>query len=178
MKRLLLLCGAILCTSVLYAGEENLYERYKDYGEIKVFLKDVTNETGASEVNTDVFRKVFKDALEKRKEIKFASVNDEKSADVIISARIMQYGFIEKASPMFFSSAMLVADTLSPKSSGKVAADYEVRTPSDDKVILSYKSFTTEERRPRADMKGEMGFVYSIGRNIDRFIFRAFYEKK
>jgi hypothetical protein len=105
-------------------------------------------------------------------------VNDEKSADAVINAKIKKYAFVEKAFPMFLSTSALAADTMSPKSSGTVVVDYEVRSPSGEKVLLAFKNFSTEERRPRQDMKGEMGYTYSIGKNIDRFIFRAFYPPK
>ena len=178
MRKLLIVFMSLLLVSNLNAKEENLYKMFKGYPKIRVFLKDVTNETGEPSITEAAFRKIFKESLEKRKEIRFESVASQGDSDVVITARIKQYTFKEKAAPRPFSSITLVADTVEPKSAAKIVIDYEVCKAPGAETILSCKSFTTEERQPIKDMKGEAGCLKAIERNINRFIHKAFYEPK
>ena len=177
MRRLFLLSALIFCAMNVYAREDNLYEKFKGYREIKVLLEDIVNEAKEPDVKADTFKKVFEEALCNRKGIKFICVGSKDAADVVIRAHIKNYMFTEKAMPMIFSSATLVGDALSPKSSGKLVVDYEVRG-KDDKTLAYYKNFTTEERRPQDHMKGEPGFVHSVEKSANRFIHKAFYKSK
>jgi len=183
MKKILPLFILLFFATTLYAGRDNLYERFKDYYEIKVFLKDVIDETKNPDVKTDVFRDVFTDALMERINIKFIPVDNENDADVIVRARIKEYVFTEeplpvRAAPVFINAISIIADTAEPKSAGRLAVDYEIQGPRDDKILFSYKKLTTEARKPRPDMKGEMGYIHALRENINRFIFRAFYKQK
>lgn len=174
MKRLFLLIAFIYYAANLYAMENNLYEKFKDDREIRIFLEDVVNETDSPAVKTDVFRNVFKETIEKRLEMKFAYTNDKKDADAVVIVRIKNYTFTANAMPFFFSTASLAADALTPKSSGKIAVDYEVIQPSDGRALLHYKNLTTEERRPHKDMEGDKGFVNSVNENVNKFIHKTF----
>lgn len=183
MKKIVLIFILIFLAAKLYASPDNLYEAFKDYYEIKVFLKDVINETEDSNVKTDVFKKVFKDVLTERVNINFIPVDNEKDADVIVISRIKDYVFTERALPMraapfFIIAVTIIADTAEPKSAAKLIVDYEIRRPEDNKAIFSYKNLTTEARQIRENMKGEMGYIHALRENINRFIFRAFYERK
>lgn len=177
MRRLFLLSALIFCAMNVYARGDNLYEKFKGYREIKVLLEDIVNETKEPDARVDTFKKVFRDTLCKRQGIKFICVDAKDGADVVITARIKNYTFTKNAMPFIFSSATLVGDTLSPKSSGRLVVDYEVKTP-DGRTLLSYRNFTTEERRPRDDMRGEGGFVNSAAKSVNRFLHKAFYKPK
>lgn len=177
MRKLLLLFALIFCAMNVYARDDNLYERFKSYREIKVFLGDIASDAKESAAKADTFKKVFQDALCSRQGVKFICVDSNAGADIIIQARLKDYIFTENAMPMVFSSATLVGDALSPKSSGKLIVDYEVKTP-DGKSLLSYRNFATEERKPKDDMKGEAGFTNSAAKSANRFLHKAFYKPK
>ena len=178
MKKTFMFFILICCAINTYAMEDNLYEKFKDHREIKIYLEDVINEAKDPAVLADVFRKIFRETIEKRKGIRFVYSDDVKNADVAVTIRIKNYVFTANAMPMMFSSATLVADSLSPKSSGKLVVDYEVRGASDGKQLLSYKGFATDERRPKEDMKQDAGFINSVSKNVNRFIYKAFYKPK
>lgn len=179
MKKLFLVSSLIyLAASLSYAAEDNLYETFKGYNTINVFLEEVKVEAKDPAVKEDVFRNVFKEVLGKREAIKFIYSDDKENADVIITVKIKDYIFTENAMPMMFSTATLVADSLSPKSSGRLVVDYEVIGPREGKRLLHYKGFATEERRPKETMKGDSGFLNSAAKNINRFIYKAFYKPK
>lgn len=182
MKKILLFLILIFFTTSLYASRDNLYEMFKDYPEIKVFLKDVIDETENPDVKTDVFRDVFEDVIKRRINIKFIPVVKEEDADVIVNSTIKEYTYTKdplpiRAVPLVMMPFVAIADIVEPKSAAKLVVDYEIRRPEDNKTIFSYKKLTTEARKPQEDMKGEMGYIYGLRENINRFIFRAFYKR-
>jgi hypothetical protein len=182
MREIPLLFILLSVATVGYAARGNLYEMFNDYSEIKVFLKDVIDETGDPRVETEVFREVFEDVITSRINIKFMPVDSREDADVIINTRIKDYSFTKRAlpiraAPLFINAVTLVADTAEPKSAAKLVVDYEIRRSEDNKALFSYKNLTTEARKPQQDMKEEMGFIYAAKENINRFIFRAFYKR-
>lgn len=179
MRKTAYLFFILIClTTALYAYGNNLYEIFRDYQKIKVFLKEVIDQTGNPQVRIDVFKSVFGETIENRKNIAFIYVNDKKDADVIVTAKIKNYVFTERALPSFMSVWAFAADTTAPKSSAKIAVDYEIISPADNRVLLSYKNFTTDARKPIEQMKGEMGYSNSVAKNVNRFIYRAFYKQR
>ncbi len=179
MRKIISLFFILIClTTTVYAYSNNLYEMFRDYQKIKVFLKEVIDQTGNPQVKTDIFKKVFRETIENRINITFIYVNDKKNADVIMTAKIKSYVFTEKALPSFMSVWAFTADTTAPKSSAKIVVDYEIISPTDGRALLSYKNFTTNTRKPREQMKGEMGYTNSVAKNVNRFIYRAFYKQR
>ena len=179
MRKIISLFFILIClTTTLYAYSNNLYERFRNYQKIKVFLKEVIDQTGNPEVEIDIFKNVFEETIENRINITFIYVNDEKNADVVVTAKIKTYVFTEKALPSFTSIWAFTADTTAPKSSAKIVVDYEIISPTDGRVLLSYKNFTTDARKPIEQMRGEMGYSSSVGKNANRFIYRAFYKQR
>ena len=172
MKRIILFFLLTCFTVTSYAAEKNLYKMFKGRPDIKVYLKDVTSDTKDPKVSTGVFEKVFKDVLPERLNIEFIPVDNANQADVVVRARIKSYLFKEKVAPRFFSLAALAADTTAPKSLARLVVDYDITSPEGEKVLLSFKNFTTEERRPTKDMAGEGGFIHAANKNINRFIYR------
>lgn len=162
----------------LFAEAANLYSTFKDYSEIRVFVKDVVNDSGDKDVKTDEFRETFKNVLKKRINIKFAYVKNRENADVIVNVVIKKFTFKEKVKPRFYSAYALVADVTAPKSLVRLTADYKVINPLSDKQILSYKNFTTEDRIPREGVNKNKAYVEIAHKNINRFIFRAFYKQR
>jgi len=165
---------AICCASV-YA-ERNLYEVFKGKDVIKVYLKEVKDDTGDSLVNENLFSEVFEDVIKKRINIKFEPVKSPDQADVIIEADIHKFDYKEKVHPRFYSAYALVADATAPKSSARIVVDYTVKIPGGREY--KFKRFTTEERQPREGLDKDGALKGAIIKNVNRFIYRAFYKQR
>lgn len=178
MKKIILAL-LFLCIAVTsYAAEKNLYEMFKDTPKIKIYLKGVTSEAEDLYVKVKEFKNIFRDVLAKRINIEFALARNAKEADIIVTSRIKKYAFKEKVLPSFFSIPALVADTAAPKSAGILTVDYKLLSPKDGTLLLEFKDFTTVERRPIRDMIAEKAFTHTARKNINRFIYRAFYKQR
>ncbi len=184
MKKILLLFILVSFTTSLhaYTSRGNLYGMFEDYYEIKVFLKDVINETENPDVKTDVFRDIFEGVIKNRVNIKFIPVGNEEDADVIVNSRIEEYTFTKdplpiRAVPILMMPFVAAADIAEPKSSSKLVVDYEVIRPKDKKIIFSYKKLATDTRKPQEEMGEEIAYTYALRENISRFIFKAFYKR-
>lgn len=179
MKKLMVLFVSFLIASGAYAVQENLYETLKDKPHIKVYLKEVKNDTKDPHVKLDVFKNVFKEVMTKRINIKFIPVNNAKDADVVVTAEIKEYVFEENVLPSFFGgTAAIVADATAPKSSARLVVDYTVTDPKNGDSMLEHKKFTTEARRPVKDMQGEKAFIYATQKNANRFLYRSFHRQR
>lgn len=182
MKRIALAFILLFVATNLYAGRDNLYEMFEDYYEIKVFLRDIINESGNSDATNEGFRSAFKDVAKNRINIKFIPVDNEADADVIVNSKIREYVFTEnpapiRAVPFIMMPMVTAADIAEPKSAAKLVVDYEVRRPKDGKIIFVYKKLATDTRKPQEKMKKESGYNYALTENINKFMFRAFYKR-
>ena len=177
MKKISLVLFMLCFAMTAYAAEKNLHEMFEDYPHIKLYLKDVTNEAKDPHVKVNVFRDVARDALKERVNIKFVPVDSLDEADVVVTAKIKQYVFTEKALPSIFGAAALAADTATPKSSAKLTVDYELTSPT-GKVLMKHKDFTTEARLPVQEMRGEKAFKHAVDKNVNRFLYRSFREQQ
>ena len=173
---LLMLCFAI--SAFALSDEKNLYLTYKDYKDVKIYLEDVTDSVKNPDVSIKEFTVMFAKVLSERMEKKFYFVDKASDADVVIKANIADYKYDEKAMPSVLSAAALAADVLTPKSSAKLIVDYTIIQPSTGKVLLNYKRFTTVERPPAKDITAQKAFGYAAEKNINRFLYRAFYKQK
>jgi len=177
MKKIFLLfiLLVLMCGTVAYAG--NLYAKFKDYDKIRVFLKDIRNESGDKRVDIDGFRRVFKEVLEGRKNVSFVSVNNKSDADVIMTVNVKGYMFKEKVLPRFFSAYSLAADATAPKNLAKIIVDYTINDSSGNE-LTSFNNFTTEERLPRKKSNGDEAYLAVVRKNVNRLLFRTFYEQR
>ena len=178
MKKYILAILFLCFVTASYAVADNLYDTFKDKGEIKVYLKDVEIDVKDQDVKEKVFREVFGDVLKERLNIDFIGSRSEKDSDVVVLARIKGYIYRKKVLPSFWSTAAIVADTTAPKSAAKLSVDYKILDPQTGKIILSFKNFTTDTRRPKKEMVKEKAFFYAAEKNINRFIYRAFYKQR
>lgn len=176
MKKLVLVIVSVFLAANVYAAENNLYEMFKEYSPIKVFLKETANEAANPVVNPELFTEGFKDTLKERKEITFLPVESESEADVVIIATIKEFVFSKEAMPLVISPLLIAADVVNPKSSARFVIDYEIIDPKNSRVLGEYNNFLTYSRRPRKDMTEEAAYKYAVGENARRFILRAFYE--
>jgi len=178
MKKVFLGTIALCAILVTNTATASLYHKFKNKPEIKLYLSEVKSKVQEPHVKTAVFRKVFRDVLPTRVNIKFKSVSNPKMADAIIKATITKYKFNKKVMPSFFSTWALVADTAAPKSAAGLSVDYEIIDPKTNKVMAKLQNFTIDVRMPIEDMKGEKAFINAATKSINRFIYRSFYRQK
>ena len=169
----LMLC--FVCSTIADAG--NLYKRFGKSKEIHVFLESAEDISGHNDVVIDEYKKVFADVLKSRINMKFVPVGSRDKADVVVSAQIKKYYFKEKVMPRLFSAYALTADMTTPKNLAKITVGYKVMDPSTGKVLWSDNNFVTEERMPRAKVDEKMAYADVVSKNVNRFIYRAFYRQ-
>lgn len=178
MKKILIFFIFISLSTTSLAKDKNLYETFKEYPEIKIYLQDIKNKTGNPKVKPEIFREIFEKTMGERLTVKFLCVNAPEKADIAIDATIKRFDFKEKALPSFFSVAALAADMTAPKSAAKLIVDYELSKPDTGKAVFVLKNFTTDARKPIEDMKGDMAYFAAVEKNVNRFLYRAFYKQK
>lgn len=178
MRKIAIVLITVFFALTAHAAEKNLYSKFKGNSRIRVYLGEVTIEAKDAYVNVNVFRSVFDDVLKKRLNIEFVPVRDIADADVVVTARIKDYTFSKSVLPSFFGAGALVADATAPKSAAKLIVDYKVLKPKSKGVLLVYDSFITDERRPVEHMTGEKAFRHAAAKNINRFLYRAFYKQR
>ncbi|MFH1594474.1 MAG: hypothetical protein ABID09_07245 [Candidatus Omnitrophota bacterium] len=178
MRAILLALISLLLVTNLYAAENNLNEMFKDMNEIKVYLREATSTIDAPDVDMVRFKEIFNDVLTKRINMSFVPVANPGDADLIIDATVKGYVFKEKVMPSIFGTAALVADTTAPKSAAKLVVDYTIYDPKDNKILATYKNFTTDARHPVKEMEDGKAFALAATKNANRFIYRAFYEQQ
>ena len=84
MKKVFLGTIALCAILVANTATASLYHKFKNKPEIKLYLSEVKSKVQDPHVKTAVFRKVFRDVLPTRVNIKFKSVSNPKMADAII----------------------------------------------------------------------------------------------
>ncbi len=178
MKKMIFVLMLIFSAANTYAADDNLYERYEDYNEIKVYIHEVRNEASNPVVDEKLFASGFKEALHGRRTLRFKVVDNEAGADVIIKPAIREYVFTEEAMPLAISPLLVAADLMKPKSSARLVVDYEMIDAKTGKILTIFKNFTTYSRRLRGKITEDEYYKETIRENAHRFILRAFYKPK
>ena len=125
---------------------------------VKVFIKDVINQSGQSQVEPEAFKKVFEQSLLKRKSIKFQVVNSAAESDVQVSAAIKTYRYMDRG-PLKLSPSLstIALDAIASATENYVdmGVEYTVIDTVTGKllwhdIVSNYikKKMTPEESRP------------------------------
>ena len=178
MKRMVFALVSMFLVVNAYAADNNLYERFEDYNEIKIYIHEVRNEAANPVVDEKLFASGFKEAFHSRKTLRFKVVDNKSEADVVIKAGIREYVFTEEAFPLAISPLFVAADLINPKSSARLVVDYEIVDAKTGKVLTVFKNFTTYSRRLRAKITEGEYYKETIRENARRFILAAFYKPK
>lgn len=121
--------------SCAFAEGGDLSYLTKQKKEIKVFLKDFTNESGQSQVSIEDFKKAMEAALLNRKSVIFAIVKTPAESDVQVSAVIKKFQYLKedpiRPSP---SAATLILDAATTENFVEMAADFMVVDTKNGKV--------------------------------------------
>ena len=178
-ERKLFLLALLFSFVLAPCGEaQNLYSKFKDTPVIKVCLKEVKSEAEGAYVKASVFRDIFEEVLPKRINISFKAVQNPAEAHVVMTATIKKYSFRKRVMPTFYNAWAIVADITAMKSGGKLVVDYRILDPADGSLLAEFRNFVTNERRPIDDMTGDKAFKHAAAKNINRFLYRAFYKQR
>ena len=102
MKRMIALiaiaaCGVFISADTgLCRNEGNLYNMFRKEPLVNVFLTDVVNASESTDIDTKDLKQKIKDALEKRKSIKFEVVGNKEEADIAIAYALYKLSALDK----------------------------------------------------------------------------------
>lgn len=110
MKKLLAIAAiavaaAFVAPSISLADSSELSYLIKKGNPIKVFVKDVVNESGQNQLSTDEFKNTLERSLLNRKAVIFKIAKTANESDVTISAVIKKYQYLERG-PMKVSPGL------------------------------------------------------------------------
>jgi hypothetical protein len=99
-KIFLMLCALAVMAASVSAQEEPIGFLFKDKIKsgtpVKVYIKEVKNESGNSQVTAEVFTAALEQSLRARRSIKFEVTGDESGSDIAVTAVIKGYRYMEK----------------------------------------------------------------------------------
>jgi hypothetical protein len=81
-------------TSSSFAEDANLSYLAKEKGSLKVFVKEVLNESGQAQIKADDFKKEIENSMMKRRSMSFEVVKAADSSDIQVSAIIKNYQYM------------------------------------------------------------------------------------
>lgn len=133
-------------------------DKIKDRIPVKVYIKDVVNQSGQGQLAPETFRNILGQSLLKRRSIKFDVVNSPAESDIQVSAIIKSYKYMERG-PLkpSLSIGVMFADAAATASQNYVEMETEysvIDTKSGkmlwDNTISEYlkKKMTPEESIP------------------------------
>ena len=174
MRYIIFLLVLAMCLPA-YAAEDTLYDDFRKYDSVKVYIGEVIDSTGEP-IDLKQFRAALKQALLDRKSIKFKIVDKKKEADLIIDAEITRYDYRETDPiDMIMGSAGVVLDLA--KEDNYVATDvyFTVKDAGSGKVRWS-KKVTSTITKKKIPVKEAPGMAFE--RASKRFTGKAFGKSK
>lgn len=145
-----------LSGSAIAEGRGDLEYLVKDKDVVKVFVKDLSNESGQAQVSASEFKKELEKALTLRKAVKFEIVSRPDASDFQIGGVIKNYMY-SKTDPITptTSPAALVLDAATTENYVEMTVDFEVTQTKTGKIVwqkpvVSYvkHTMTPEESLP------------------------------
>lgn len=94
-KGILALSVVLLAAQVSFAAEADLHNMGREKSVIKVFVGDISNESGQAAVSVQDFKKSLEDTLANRKSVSFELVKTPEESDIKISAIIKKFQYLK-----------------------------------------------------------------------------------
>ena len=118
------------------AFADELSHLFKSGQAIKVFLGEFINKSGQNQVSPDAFKKIFAEAVSKRRAVKFTIVDSAQASDVQISGIIKKYLY-SKTDPIttFASPSGLVLDAVTTENYVEMAAEFTILDTKSGRVV-------------------------------------------
>lgn len=103
---------------------------------VKVYVKDIVNESGDNRVSAEAFKKVFEQSLLNRKSIKYEITKSPEDSEVQISGVIKKYQYAEKDPVKISPSAASIAlDAVTTENYVEMTVDFTITDTAKNKVI-------------------------------------------
>lgn len=113
---------------------------------IKVFIKDVSNESGQAQVVADDFMKELEKAFANRKSVSFAIAKTIQDSDVAVMAVIKSYQYLKNDPVKPSLSFIMALDAATSENFAEMAADFTV-TDSKNGSVLWQENVTSYVKR-------------------------------
>ena len=176
VKKLVLMFCLLSFTglSLGLAGEETIGYLFKDKGNgsisVKVYVKEVINQSGQSQIIPETFKKKLEESLRQRRSMDFKVVKSPAESDVQISAVIKSYRYSErgtfKPNPGIGTMLLDAAATMT-QNYVEMAVEYTVVDTKSDKVLWKNKvsdyikrKMTPEESIPLISDRITKNFIW------------------
>jgi hypothetical protein len=79
-----------------FAKEETIGHLFKGKPDVKIYIKEVTNESGSSQITPEAFKSILEKSLLARKAMTFRIVNTIAESDIQISAVIKKFQYLKR----------------------------------------------------------------------------------
>ena len=157
-KLILALCiFSFIGLTAAFAQDEPIGRMFKTEP-VKVYIKDVVNQSGQSQITPEAFKKALEQSLHQRRAIKFEIVNNAADSDIQVTAIINKYQYLVKGplkpSPGIETTLLDAAATMSANYV-EMTVDYSVTDTKSGKELWKHtvneyikKKMTPEESIP------------------------------
>ncbi|MDD5136011.1 MAG: hypothetical protein PHN63_01530 [Candidatus Omnitrophica bacterium] len=157
-KLVLMVClFSLIGLSTAPAQEEPIGRMFKAEP-VKVYIKDVVNQSGQDQITPASFKKELVDSLHERRAMKFEVVDNPAGSDIQVAAVITKYQYLEKG-PIKFSpgveTMLLDAAATMTENYVEMSVDYTVTDTKTNKELWRHtiseyikKKMTPEESIP------------------------------
>jgi hypothetical protein len=153
---------SFVCCAMGLASEETIgwlfKDKINDKVPVKVYIKDIVNQTGQGQITSEAFKKELEASLHERRSIRFIVVNNVSESDIQMIANIKDFKYMEKG---IFKPTPGIATTLldavatMTENYVEMTVEYTVIDTKSDKMLWNHtineyikKRMTEEECIP------------------------------
>lgn len=163
--------------SLAFAQGEPIGSLFKGKQPIKVYIKEVLNESGQDQVTPELFKKTLQESLLNRKLLKFEITDNPAESDIQVAVLIKKYRYAERGTvkPIPGISMIFDAAAAMTENYAEMSAEYTVTDTESNNVLWHStvnenlkKVMTPEESVPLICNKIARTFVWKcFGRKQD-----------
>ena len=165
------------CLSLSLAAEGTIGWMFKDKinekAPVKVYIKEIVNQSGQSQIVPEAFRKALEKSLGERRSIKFSVVNSPAESDIEITAVITNFKYLEKGifkpSPGIGTMLLDAAATMAGNYV-EMAVEYAVIDTKSDKTL--WKGTISEYIKKKMTRDESIPLIYDAVTRV--FIWKCF----
>lgn len=164
---------SFLCAGCLFAGDGTIGHLFKGKPEVKVYIKEVVNDSGSQYVSAGAFKTVLEEAFVNRKAMIFRLVSEPSDSDIQVSAIIKKFQYLKrgpfKPSIGIETTLLDVAATMT-ENYAEMAVDFTV-VATNGATVLWKDSVEDYEKKL---MKPERGFTLISDKVSREFLWYCF----
>jgi hypothetical protein len=131
----------VICSIASYqafAEDGTIGHLFKDKPAVKVYVKDVSNESGSTNITAEAFKSILEESLANRKAMTFRIVSDPAESDIRISAVIKKFQYLKKGPfkpSIGIQTTLLDAAATMTENYAEMAVGFIVTDTKNDKVL-------------------------------------------